>query len=172
MTKNEFTTELRIALAGELPENEIENNIYYYENYIKEQTQGQSEESVLEQLGDPRLIAKTIIETYQLSHASFYNTKRHADYEENFDGTQSEEKENQETYRDDGLYNQGNGGLHIYGDYQVKWYHKVILAVVVVLVLAVVMFIGGILLKLFFTVGVPLLVIYLIYRLITNGRNQ
>ncbi|SHO54128.1 DUF1700 domain-containing protein [Anaerocolumna xylanovorans] len=171
MTKSEFIAELRIALAGELQENEIENNIYYYDNYIKEQTLNQSEESVLEQLGDPRLIAKTIIETYQLSHESFYNTRRHADYDEDFDGNLNREKETQEAYKEDGMYNQGNGSFHVYGDYQIKWYHKLILAVVVVLVLTVVLFIGGILLKLFFTIGIPLLVIYLIYRLITNNRN-
>ncbi len=63
-SKNEFLQELRLSLQGEISPEELEESIRYYEEYftIKER-QGISEEEVLEELGSPRLIARTIIDT-------------------------------------------------------------------------------------------------------------
>lgn len=172
MTKNEFISELKMALADELPQSEIENNIYYYDSYMREQMLNESEEAVLEKLGDPRLIAKTIIETYQLSHDRLYNMKHRADYEEGFTKEWSEEKVTQESYSEDPAYGDESNSFNIYGSYHMKWYHKLLLGVILALIFVVVIFVGGIILKLFFTVGVPLLLIYFIYRLIANNRNR
>lgn len=63
MDKYEFISTLRTALTGKVPATTIEDNIKYYEEYIEIQLrQGKSEEEVLSMLGDPRLLAKTIIE--------------------------------------------------------------------------------------------------------------
>jgi len=63
MTKEEFIITFRRFLAGELATNEIDEHATYYENYIAmEIGKGKKVEEVLEQLGDPRLLAKTIIE--------------------------------------------------------------------------------------------------------------
>ncbi|MCM1065682.1 MAG: DUF1700 domain-containing protein [Eubacterium sp.] len=62
MTKQEFIEKLRLALNGKVPANVIMENIRYYEDYINtEVRKGKSEEEVLAALGDPRLIARTII---------------------------------------------------------------------------------------------------------------
>ncbi len=62
MTKQEFIEKLRLALNGKVPGNVITENIQYYEDYINtEIRKGKSEEEVLAALGDPRLIARTII---------------------------------------------------------------------------------------------------------------
>lgn len=64
MTKREFIAELEEALKGEVASAVMRENINYYEGYIREQiANGRSEQEVMEVLGDPRLIAKTIIET-------------------------------------------------------------------------------------------------------------
>lgn len=64
MTKHEFIQELRKALSGMVGHSVINENVTYYEDYIDmEVRKGRSEEEVLSGLGDPRLIAKTIIET-------------------------------------------------------------------------------------------------------------
>lgn len=64
MTKQRFLEGLKEALTGELSAGEINNQLLYYERYINEQVAlGKSEQQVLEELGEPRLIAKTIIET-------------------------------------------------------------------------------------------------------------
>ncbi len=64
MNRVEFIRQLRIALSGSVNFNIVEENIRYYEDYIDmEIRKGKSEEQVLKELGNPRLIAKTIIET-------------------------------------------------------------------------------------------------------------
>lgn len=64
MTKREFLEKLRFALSGRVNSEVVADNISYYEDYINaEIRKGKSEEDVLEALGDPRLIARTIVET-------------------------------------------------------------------------------------------------------------
>lgn len=65
--KQEFIDNLQKALVGNISPGAVSENIYYYENYINVQMQsGSTEEEIMESLGDPRLIAKTIIETQQV----------------------------------------------------------------------------------------------------------
>lgn len=64
MNKQEFLEKLRMSLSGRLPGSLVAENVNYYEEYINtEVRKGKSEEEVLEELGDPRLIARTITET-------------------------------------------------------------------------------------------------------------
>ena len=67
MTKDEFLTELRSALSGNVSAGVIEDNIRYYEDYIeKEIRKGKDETEVTQELGSPRLIARTVVETASL----------------------------------------------------------------------------------------------------------
>lgn len=64
MNKQEFINRLRAALNGRIPPEQVTENVNYYEDYINTQIRmGRSEQDVLAALGDPRLIARTIIET-------------------------------------------------------------------------------------------------------------
>ena len=64
MNKQEFVDRLRAALNGRIPAQKVEDTVSYYQDYINtEIRKGRSEEEVLEALGDPRLIARTIIQT-------------------------------------------------------------------------------------------------------------
>lgn len=64
MNKQEFLGNLRNALSGRIAVPQVEDTINYYEDYINvEMRKGKSEEEVLKSLGDPRLIARTIIQT-------------------------------------------------------------------------------------------------------------
>lgn len=64
MTKREFLEELKDALSEQLPQNQVAEHVSYYMNYIEERKQsGSSEDEVLNMLGDPRLIARTILDT-------------------------------------------------------------------------------------------------------------
>lgn len=64
MTKKEFLQELRIALQGQVPQAQVNEHLQYYDNYIMEESRkGKTEEQVIESLGSPRLIAKTIHQT-------------------------------------------------------------------------------------------------------------
>ena len=64
MDRKEFLDILREQLAGNMQEGKAAAHIRYYEDYIQSQVRGGRPESeVLEELGDPRLIAKTLIDT-------------------------------------------------------------------------------------------------------------
>ncbi len=64
MSKQEFINRLQAALNGRVSPAAVAENVNYYEDYINTQIRlGKSEEEVLESLGDPRLIARTIVET-------------------------------------------------------------------------------------------------------------
>lgn len=63
MNELEFIRLLKETLDGQVPPSVIRENIRYYEEYISEQkSNGRSAAEVLEELGDPRLIARTIVE--------------------------------------------------------------------------------------------------------------
>ncbi|MDE7197680.1 MAG: DUF1700 domain-containing protein [Lachnospiraceae bacterium] len=63
MDRAEFTDKLQHALAGGLNSAAVAENVQYYREYIDvEIRKGRSEEEVLGSLGDPRLLAKSIIE--------------------------------------------------------------------------------------------------------------
>lgn len=68
MNREEFLRQFREALAGKVSEQVISENAAYYRNYINNQVNsGKSESEVLHELGDPRLLAKTIEESYRFS---------------------------------------------------------------------------------------------------------
>lgn len=64
MSREEFLEKLERHLRGELSEDEIKRHVEYYRTYIAgEAAKGQTEEEIMNQLGDPWLIAKTLIES-------------------------------------------------------------------------------------------------------------
>ena len=63
MNRMEFIERLQRALAGGLNSRQVRENVRYYQEYIDtEIRKGRSESEVLTSLGDPRLLAKSIIE--------------------------------------------------------------------------------------------------------------
>jgi len=64
MERKEFIEELRAALSLDLDRYAVNDNVAYYEEYIEtELKKGKKEQEIFEVLGEPRLIAKTIIDT-------------------------------------------------------------------------------------------------------------
>lgn len=64
MNRSEFIEILRSQLSGQMQEGKAAAHVRYYEDYIQSQVRGgRTEEEVLAELGDPRLIAKTLIDT-------------------------------------------------------------------------------------------------------------
>jgi len=61
MNKIEFIEQMRRSLSSIDDYTYVNDTIAYYENYIESRIRmGKSEEQVMEELGDPRLIAKSI----------------------------------------------------------------------------------------------------------------
>lgn len=64
MYHNKFLSSLREALEGNMSEQAIKDNIQYYKTYIEDEVKkGRTEKEVIEELGDPWIIAKTLIES-------------------------------------------------------------------------------------------------------------
>lgn len=64
MDRESYIRELRLALQGQISQENVNEHLRYYENYIIEESRkGRTEAQVIEDLGNPRLIAKTIIDT-------------------------------------------------------------------------------------------------------------
>ncbi|MCR4590969.1 MAG: DUF1700 domain-containing protein [Lachnospiraceae bacterium] len=75
MTAEIFLNELREALNGSISPSSVNDNIRYYEEYIEtEKRKGRSEEEIMEELGEPRLIARTIIDTADVNDKRGVNT--------------------------------------------------------------------------------------------------
>ena len=69
MRQEEFLNIFREALVGKVPDSIIRDNENYYRNYINSQmNSGKTEQEVLDQLGDPRLLAKTIEESNKFAN--------------------------------------------------------------------------------------------------------
>lgn len=66
MEKTEFLDQLRQSLAGNMEADKAADHVRYYEDYINTQVRmGKSESAVLDSLGSPRLIARTIADTHE-----------------------------------------------------------------------------------------------------------
>lgn len=62
MTKQEFLEGLRRSLTGGLPPSKVNEHINYYSDYIDSRIRlGEAEAEIMASLGEPRLIAKTLL---------------------------------------------------------------------------------------------------------------
>lgn len=75
MSREEFLQILRNKLSGFLSEAQIQSHLQYYSQYITDEVRkGRSEEEVIASLGDPRLIARTLIDASEASGSQGYGT--------------------------------------------------------------------------------------------------
>lgn len=86
MSKAEFLDGLGKSLEGKVDAREYRSQMEYYSSYIsKEVASGRSEEEVVGELGDPRLIAKTIVQTYSMKDNPINRQYREKGYNEAYD---------------------------------------------------------------------------------------
>ena len=72
MTKEEFIEQLEDTLVGEVSNAVVYDNKQYYQRYIfREVKNGRSEKEVIDGLGDPRLIARTIIDMENIENKNY-----------------------------------------------------------------------------------------------------
>lgn len=74
MKKEDFLFYLKKALKGEMSSEKVKYYVSYYNSYIEEQVQsGRKMKDVMDELGDPFLIAKSIIESEKMNPANVYS---------------------------------------------------------------------------------------------------
>lgn len=131
MNKEEFLQGLQNTLSGEVPTAVIRENLNYYNDYVQtEINKGRSETEVMEELGDPRLIARTIIDITPGAGASSYESYQTYDNSKTGGTSQYQEDQRQQSNR------QNTGNLHYY-DLN-KWYWKLLGIVLVIVVFTVI----------------------------------
>ncbi len=93
MGRTEFLDKLNGALNGRVSSEVLQDTVRYYDDYIMSQIRmGSSEEQVLSRLGDPRLLAKTVITANHAGEQEYvreeYSQENTQDYsQENTTGT-------------------------------------------------------------------------------------
>ena len=129
MNRHEFMGGLREALTGEIPEPVIEENIRFYNSYISDEIEkGRSEADIFAELGDPRLIARTIAETWQSDDTSFDDAGQNY---RSFDEGMGESAGSRERDHGSGPFVRVNGHSFDTG----KWYVRAIPIVILLLIL-------------------------------------
>lgn len=151
MTRQEFLEGLRTSLQGEVPAAVLQENLHYYDDYITaEMKNGRAEHEVIDEIGDPRLIARTIIDTSS-GGGTVYET-----YEDN--------EANYRQERSGHSQNSSGGSIHYY-DLN-KWYVKLAAVAILILVIVMIMAIVGGLLSLLIPllplIGVIVLIMWLL----------
>jgi len=155
MTKLEFLDILRQSLYKEVNPDIIEQNIKYYDQYIGNRSQ-EEEQSVLNELGDPRLIARTIIESEKIAQQKVKHGSN-PNYQENYSSQESYNEENENN--DQNRFRHRRPFLYT----NLKWYHKLIAILVIILILMILFFVGRIIIGFMFTFGLPLLLILFVF---------
>ncbi len=162
MVKKEFLDILRESLAGNIPVSEIEENIRYYKDYIE--NGAESEEEALKQLGDPHLIARTIIDSFKASKGSmadFYTEQARNEYSSGTfeeDGSSAEDEDNVYT---EFKYKAGFGR-------NFKWYEKLVLGIIIIGIISLVLFIGGLAIAIILRIILPVVLVLVIIKFIAD----
>lgn len=96
MNRNEFLHALGGKLGEELTTSQIEGHLKYYSDYIEqEESTGKSEQEVIESLGDPILLARTILEAPNTEmHEGAYQSNANADIYQEDRNDYQEDNEN------------------------------------------------------------------------------
>lgn len=154
MSRKEFIEQLRRSLSSINDYTFVNDTISYYENYIESQLRmGKSEEEVMQELGDPRLIAKSI-------RATHIEKEQDADFQT---GYQEFEKKVSGNRRGHTLLH-FNGRQIMLPSWLIKLLAVLILVGVLYLVFTILSWLAP-----FIFFGV---ISYMIYKMITGGRGR
>ena len=161
MTREEFITQLRLTLQGKVSSEKVQENISYYNEYINgEMQKGKSEAEVLQLLGDPALLAKTIIAA---DDAGKHQQSTIYDVDE--DGHTSKKEKRDQT---SGFGYSGGGKVHMFR--MDKWWHKLLLILMVIMILLFVVAVVTGLIRIFAPFVLPIVVIIFVVRIFSRRR--
>lgn len=155
MDRAEFLTVLRESLEGNIPQAEMEENLRYYREYFEQSDK--SDRETVEELGDPRLIARTVIDAYRASKgpmADYYTEQARNEYSRSQSRAYRREEQAEGYHSEQGFLNKLLGWL------------------IVLAVLAIVLVVGVVAVKILLTVVLPVVVIVLVVKLILDHSGR
>lgn len=181
MREEQFFRDLEEALRGEIIDSAISDNLRYYRDYINgEKAKGRSTDEILDELGDARLIARTIVESAASGADSSPNGYDSTPGDIGYTGfgkdkSQDRTAEDEAGYREEtgygseNPYARRNPDMH-YVDFS-KWYVKAIFIAVLVLILFLIIALFAGVTSFVFYYFWPLVGIYCIWYIIRHiGR--
>lgn len=156
MTKREFLNTLRSQLQGELSAAQIDGHVHYYEEYINEEmASGKTESEVMEELGSPVFIAKTLLSTS--------------------DGSMQQDTDTYYGSRQDDYQDQENSSyfgrkVHTWNisPFVAKWVIPIVLVLILVLVLSLLGTVAMIVARFF----VPILLVVLVIAIFKSHNGD
>lgn len=152
MNKNEFLHTLGEKLKEELTTSQIEEHLHYYNDYIKqEESTGKSEQDVIASLGDPTLLARTILETPSTSAQT---------------GVYQDASE-EDIYQEDNADQQTATRFSI--NTTSRW-GCLAVAIVAIMVIGLILWIFGIVFKALTPILVPILVVLFVFAIFKQRR--
>lgn len=164
MTKQEFLQELRDTLANQVTPESMMDSYRYYDSYIDECVRnGQSEEKVIETLGKPYLIARSII--------AAQTGERTADVEYTEDGRTKKVRNKPNFGKQDSKEKVKREKREFHFN-PLAWYAKVLYVLILLLVILCVFALLKGLIWIFLTFGIPILLVLGIVYLIMYFVNS
>jgi len=154
MDRGEFLSVLRESLEGFIPMEDVEKNIQFYRNYFEESEQ--TDREVIEELGDPRLIARTIIDAYKASKgpmADYFTEQARSEYS----------REHSEQYSDSA--NQAEEG---YSSRHFAWLEKAIGWIVVLFVVIVFFVLAVTVIGVFVGYVLPVILLIILVKILVD----
>ena len=178
MSKNEFIQGLEAALSGNVPPETVRENLIYYRDYIRtELEKGRTEQDIMDELGDPRLIARTIMDTTPGAEEGAFEPYHFRGFFG--EGSQTGSYSQGSGYGQDSSYSQNDGYTqgsgsrgHVHYYDLNKWYWKLALVVILFLVISVVFSIMGGVFYLLIRFSGPILMCLIIYWIVKNFRGR
>lgn len=154
MTRYEFLAKLKEALSMELDEQAVREHVDYYSSYIMDAlAQGRSEADILEELGDPWAIARSVISMEEASSSgrTVYDS---------YDSVKSKNENRQEEQEKAKTFSYQTSS---------KWKTLLIILGIIGVIALIFTIIGGII-SFLMPILVPVIVITLVFRLFNRKR--
>ena len=157
MTRIEFLQQLRQALENDLSGSVVQENVDYYNQYISDEVRkGKSEEEVLRMLGDPWILARTVIDAQD-------GTDRSTVYEAG-GSTYTDYESGRSTQQE-------SGGQKMHGFGFDTWWKKLLAVLAVIMVIVIIFSIITGIVSVLAPIVVPIIVIMIVIRLIRGRRG-
>ena len=149
MTRDEFLRQLQEALENDLQGSIVQENVDYYNQYISEEVRkGIAEQEVIDTLGDPWILAKTVIDS--AGEAKYFNNVYEAEEPRNKQDKQSVSPNKAYLF-----------GLD-------TWWKKLLAVLVIVGILLLVLVIVGGLLWFLLPILLPIIIVILVIRFLNR----
>lgn len=173
MNREEFITQLRETLRGNVSQEVINENVSFYENFIlQELRKNKTEDEVLRSLGSPRMLAQTIIDTWEMdNHTGGAKERERGTYKNRGNYESRGNHESRGNYDSHRGYESHRGSSHgrVVSGTKAKMLLWGILIIFLLIMISILLIIG----KIFSLVApflIPIIIIYFISRMFSRRR--